>query len=334
MNRLLATIMISCFVHTSSFAQSAEDYSHEFETLKNSLLDASASNRKGSAKEIKEKAKQLDEFLSHIYIGRSEGELHNVLPFLCCRYEHTPMTMSAIINHEEMADTIQFVDGRWYITKDLSPDMDVDLLCFDNKLLGSNKQAIKTANSLKKKYTYPLGEELMGKKGSLFYVKDENLYYAAIESKKIPTFLILSNSEIINYASCLKAILKASRIESTYDEIITKYLNTTIDEHDVPIKSISKMIAGREVITTSIPQHSINASDIVNELVRERFMIAIGKDGKVGLLTAIALTGETDYQPVHVRLRMPSLAESDTRVQMSWKDFSNRTVALVKVDIY
>jgi len=63
-------------------------------------------------------------------------------------------------------------------------------------------------------------------------------------------------------------------------------------------------------------------------------MIAIDKDGNVGLLTAIALTGEKDYQPVHVRLRYPTIAKEEQRVQISWVDFFNCMVALVKVDIY
>ena len=63
-------------------------------------------------------------------------------------------------------------------------------------------------------------------------------------------------------------------------------------------------------------------------------MIAIDKDGNVGLLTAIALTGENNYQPVHVRMRLPTMAKEEQRVQMSWRDFSSRMVALVKVDIY
>ena len=63
-------------------------------------------------------------------------------------------------------------------------------------------------------------------------------------------------------------------------------------------------------------------------------MIAIDKDGNVGLLTAIALKGETDYQPVHVRMRFPTMSKDEQRVQMSWRNFSNQVVALVKVDIY
>ena len=187
---------------------------------------------------------------------------------------------------------------------------------------------------MKKKYTYSIGEELAGKKGSVFFVKEEGVYYAAIESKKIPAFAILSNSEIINYASCLKAILKASNIEASYDEIIGRYLGTTIDEKFVPTGSNDKTIAGRKVVTTFIPQTKVTATEIVNELIKERFMIAIDKDGNVGLLTAIALKGETDYQPVHVRMRFPTMSKDEQRVQMSWRNFSNQVVALVKVDIY
>lgn len=332
MRNLLIFIIISGFVHTTLFAQTCEDYSQKFEQLKSRLVETGSKN--GSVKDIKEVAKQLDAFLSHVYIGRSDGNAHNEIPFLTCRYEHAPLTTKGILIAGNQVDTIRFENGRWYITKELTPDMHVDLLCFDERYGVLNKKNIRTVDEVKKKYSFPLGEELVGKKGSVFFVKQENLYYAAIESKKIPAFKIHSNSEVINYASCLKAILKASGIEATYDEIIGKYLNTTVDEQFVPTKDCSKLIAGRKVVTTTIPQKSINASLIVEELVRERFMISIDKNGNIGLLTALALTGENDYQPVHVRLRMPMLSKEEQRVQMSWKDFSNRLVALIKVDIY
>lgn len=283
---------------------------------------------------MKDASRLLDAFLSHTCIGRFNGDSHNMMPFLTCRYENTPLTTSAILRCGTEADTIQFHNGKWYITKELSPDMEIDLLCFENTVGLPNKQFHKIIGAIQKKYTCQIGKELAGKKGSLFFVKGENLYYAAIESKKIPAFSILSNSEVINYASCLKTILLASNVEASYDEIIRQYLDTTIDERYIPTKRNCDSIAGRKVVTTFIPQTKVNATDIVNELLKERFLITIDKSGNVGLFTAIALTGENDYQPVHVRMRLPTMEKDEQRVQMSWRDFSNRVVALVKVDIY
>lgn len=332
MKRLFLVIYLMGYMQTSVFAQSLDAPSDEFAKLKNDMVEAC--NKEGGSKEIKSLAKQIDTFLSHINIGMSEGDTHNEIPFLSCQYDHTPMTMPAILIQGTTADTIQFQDGRWYISKELSPDMDIAVFCYDNQNTINNKKVKRTMDAMNKKHTYHLGDELVGKKGNLFFVKEENLYYAAIESKKIPTFAILSNNEVINYATCLKAILKASGIEVTYDEIIGKYLNTTIDEQFVPAKDRNSMLAGRKVVTTFIPQHSINASTLVDELIRDRFTIAIDKNGSIGILTAIALIGETEYQPMHVRLRVPSLVTGETRVQMSWRDFSNNIVTLVKVDIY
>lgn len=328
MKRLFIAIAIICLMQTTLFAQSTTEPSQQFVELKKGITKAS------KGKQMKEASKQLDAFLSHISIGRSDGNGHNIVPFLTCSYDNMPLTTPAILRCGAEVDTIQFQDGRWYITKDLSPDMEIDLVTIENGVGSNSKPIQKTMGAMRKKYTFQLGEELAGKKGSLFYVRDESLYYAAIESKKIPTFSILSNSEVINYASCLKAILKASGIEASYDEIIRQYLNTTIDEKFVPTKGNQNTIAGRKVTTTFVPQTKVEATVIVNELVKERFMIAIDKDGNVGLLTAIALTGENNYQPVHVRMRLPTMAKEEQRVQMSWRDFSNRVVALVKVDIY
>lgn len=55
----------------------------------------------------------------------------------------------------------------------------------------------------------------------------------------------------------------------------------------------------------------------------------------IAIFTFILLItiGEMDYQPVHVRMRLPILTKNEQRVQMSWKEFRNRMTALVKVDI-
>lgn len=328
MKRLFIAIAIICLMQTTLFAQSTTEPSQQFVELRKGITEAS------SGKQMKDASKQLDAFLSHISIGRSDGNGHNIVPFLTCSYDNMPLTTPAILRCGAEVDTIQFQDGKWYIIKELSPDMEIDLVCVENAIGSKSKQIQKAMGVLRKKYTYQLGEELAGKKGSLFYVKDENLYYAAIESKKIPAFSILSNNDVINYATCLNAILQASGIEASYDEIIRQYLNTTIDEKFIPTKNNGNTIAGRKVVTTFVPQPKVEATEIVNELIKDRFMIAIDKDGSVGLLTAIALTGENDYLPIHVRMRLPTMAKDEQRVQMSWKDFSNRVVALVKVDIY
>ena len=173
----------------------------------------------------------------------------------------------------------------------------------------------------------------LGSQDTLFFVKDEGLYYAAIASKDIPPFDILSNHQIINYASCLKAILQASGVKATYDEIIRKYLSTSIDKQVVPLQNRSKKIGGRRVLTTFIPQSEFDAQTIVNELLKKQMMIAIEKGGNVGLLTTISLANVNGYQPAYVRMRLPVLTKDEQRVQMSWKDFSHRAVPLVKVEI-
>lgn len=311
----------------ASLAQSTDAPSQTLSQLKAAFVGAS--NIKGA----KDVAKQLNEFLSHVKIERDSNTTHNMIPCLSCYYDSSPLSSSAILRIGAKADTIQFQNGQWHITEELMPDMEIDLLCLE-QVLGSNNKVTRKALGAIKKHIYKMNEELLGKRRTLFFVKEESMYYAAIESKKIPTFAILSNSEVINYASCLKAILKASGIDVTYDEIIGRYLNTTIDEIFVPMKGCDNVIAGRKVVTSFIPQNKFNANTIVDELLRERFMIAIDKNGNIGLLTAMALSGERDFQPIHVRLRMPMLAVDNQWVQISWRDFCDRVVTLVKVDIY
>jgi len=326
MRLLFITLLIS-ITQLSLVAQTTNNPSQTFFDLKSAFAGAS------KGKEIRELSKQLDNFLSHVKIERASGVSHNLVPYLTCYYNSLPLSTPAILSQEERLDTIQFQNGRWYITRDFSSDAEISLLCIEQPL-NNSKSAKKSLETLCKRHILKMNEELLGKNSPVFYVREENLYYAAIESKKIPSFEILSNSEILNYASCLKAILKASYIDATYDEILSTYLNTTLDEQFIPSKNCSNTIAGRKVVTTFLSKNKVNATTIVNELIRERFVIAIDKDGNVGLLTAVALTGETNYQPVHVRLRMPMTCGDNQRVQMSWEDFSSRLLAIVKVDIY
>lgn len=325
---LLFTIM--AVVYISSFAQVKQDPLQEFTQLKKAFVLASRDTK--NSKQIKEIINRIDEFLSHVRIERSNNLIHNMMPYLTCSYDNQPFSVSAYLKSEAKVDTITFQCGRWYISNDMIDGVEIDILSPD--MVINDKSAKKLMRKIVNKHLFKLDGDLSGKKGSLFFVKEENLYYAAIESKKIPAFLILSNSEVINYASCLKSILKASNIDVTYEEIIRQYMDITIDEQFVPTKNVHGILAGRKIVTTFISNIEYDAATIVNELIKERFMIAIDKDGNIGLLTAIALIGESDYQPTYIRLRMPILSKEDQRVQMSWRDFRNRTIALVKVDIY
>ena len=329
MKRDLLIILLAVLSSIPLSAQVMSDHSSEFAGLKSAFVDASH-NR--NTKQINSTATQLDEYLSHIQIVRSKDTKHNMVPYLMCLYDTIPLNTTALIRSSNGIDTIQFRDGKWYITKELAPDMVIDMLCFEQSI--SNKSAKKIIGTIQKKYTKVLGEELAGKKGSVFFVKGENLYYAAIESKKIPAFTILSNSEVINYASCLKTILAASGIDVSYDEIIGRYLRTSIDKHTFEANDLTDSIAQRRVVTSIIPQEDITASAIVDELLQEKFMIAITEDGQIGILTAIAMKEDKEYKPMHVRIRIPMIGGDGQRVQLTWDDFSNQVIALVKVEIY
>lgn len=329
MKRYLLIIILAVWSSIPLSAQVPPDPSSEFAELKSAFVDASHNKNTKQAKSI---ATQLDEYMSHIQIVRSKDTEHNMVPYLMCLYDTIPLTTFVLIRSSNGIDTIQFQDGKWYITKELEPNMVIDLLCFEQRI--NNKNAKKIIGAIQKKYAKVMGEELAGKKGSVFFVKGENLYYAAIESKKIPAFTILSNNEVINYASCLKAILAASGIDASYYEIIGRYLRTSIDEHTFEANGINDSIAQRRVVTSICPKEDITPSAIVDELLQEKFMIAIMEDSKIGILTAIAMKEDGKYKPTHVRLRIPTVGEEGQRVQLTWDDFSNQVIDLVKVEIY
>lgn len=330
MKRLLLLIMITSS-YITLFAQTEREPSQEFSLLKKSYL--TASKEKKTSKQLKELANRIDEFLSHVKIEKSSETCHNMIPYLTCTYDNYPLTIPACLKSSSQVDTILFQDGRWYLPDNIAEDIEIDILAHGMDI--NSKTAKKIMKTIENKHRFKIEECFLNKGDSVFFVKDENLYYVAIESKKIPTFDILSNNGVINYASCLKAILKASDINVTYDEIIRNYLCTTIDERFVPAVNTSNILAGRKVVTELIPQTNLDVTALVNELIKERFLITIDQNGNLGLLTAIAMTGETDYQPVYVRIRMPMMTgQEEQRVQMSWNDFYNHLFALMKVRIF
>lgn len=308
----------------TSLAQSNDDVIKKLSELKTNYICA------GNSKEIKDAIQQLDEFLSHVKIVQEINASHNIIPCFCCYYDSIPLAMSAILHTGTKADTIQFRNGKWYNMESVLPGSEIDLLCFEHSL---DNRKIAALKPLDNKYRYRMNN-MQEKSKTAFFVKEEGLFYAAIESKKIPSFSLVSNNEILNYASCLKLVLKASNVDATYDEIIRQYLNTTIDEQFLSLKDCKNTINGREVVTTFIPKKKVEPKVIVDELLKDRFMITIGNNGNIGVLTAIAITGKADYQPVLVRLRMPIPNSENPRVQLSWRDFYENIIALVKVDIY
>jgi len=328
--RLVLSFALSVLLHIPAIAQKAKyNPSKDFSELKKSFIQAGHDGK--PSKQMKVLAAQLDEFLSHVKIELDDNACHNMIPRFNCYFDDMPLSTTAYLRSSIQTDTIAFQDGKWYADTDIANDAKFDILMPGLDL--NNRAAEKLLREIEKKHSWVNANRRVAKPDTALYVKEENLYYAAISSKKIPPFEIMSNNAVINYASCLKTIFKASRIEATYDEIIGKYLGMTIDDSYVPSKNCSKEIAGRKVVTTFFPAASFTASTLVDELLQERFVIAIDKDGNVGLITAIAMTKEGDYHPIHVRMRLPLLVKDKT-VQMSWIEFCSRISSIIKTDVY
>ena len=120
MKKLFIAITIIGLMQTTLFAQSTTELSQQFVKLKKGITEAS------SGKQMKDASKQLDAFLSHMSRGRSDGNGHNIAAFLTCSFDNMPLTTPAILRCGAEVDTIQFQDGEWYITRELSTDMERD----------------------------------------------------------------------------------------------------------------------------------------------------------------------------------------------------------------
>ena len=328
MHKLFTTFIIVLLLQAPMMAQDKSDPSTEFANLKSSF--ETYSMEKNVYKDLKETAQFIDEFLTKVKFEYLSSCKHNMLPRVICKYDSIPISTSALLYNGNKADTIYFDSGVWIISDTIPNEMNFNLLCFDRGINVKNRLANKLANDIKMKHMVTIKEN----PGSLYFVAADSLYYAAISSKRIPAFKILSNSPLLNYATCLKTILNASGLDVTYDDIIHNYLSTVIDDERVPMVGCDGVIGGHRIETIFIPKECCNVSEIVEELIRERFMIVIDRGGNASLLTAISMRKETDYEPTAVRIRIPSLDDGQQRKQIDWTDFVNGLATLVKVNIY
>lgn len=306
----------------------ANNPSKSYELLKEAFAEASYLSDKNVS--LNKVYKCIQDFLTHISIDVIDKK-HNYERRFICRYDSLPLTAKGTFFCKDIENEIVFVDGLWIDNSNAILDNEFRLSVIDSHMPINKKN--KRAQSLLKKtqneYTFTF--TMMDKKKELFYVKDENLYYAAILSSEIPEFDIASDHSVLNLASCVKAILKASGTEAKYEDIIHNFLHTTIDEQYIPTTNYGDTIANRKVIVETILHDDISSNLIVNELLYEKFAIAIDKEGNASLITAIAFT--EDKLPVHVRMRLPSQPKGKQKVQVGWNSFIENTAYIIKISI-
>ncbi|MBO8458960.1 MAG: hypothetical protein IAA73_01290 [Bacteroidetes bacterium] len=302
-------------------------YDEALSLLKDAFITSSYSKKN---KELRKIAETLDDFLTHTTIKPGEIRHNEVLSFICY-YDSIPFEATLYLN-----DSVSLAVNNEKIYmgeyKNDTEEIHMGLMSTQLSVNPKNKHANKTLNKLIERHSKHFATKDFLQKSVLFYVKDENLYYAAIPSKEIPDFEITSDNDVINWASCIKVILQASGLDSDYEDIIHNFMHTSIDEAFLSFSNCGDSISGKKVTLNNISLEKLNAQIIVENLCYHRFLIAVDKKGKPSLITAIAL--DENHNPVHIRIRTPRFIKEEQRIQMSWQKFTQDMSMLFDLRVY
>ena len=174
---------------------------------------------------------------------------------------------------------------------------------------------------------------------NIFYVPKDSMYWAAFKSNEIPDFEILSNSETLNLASCIKTIFDASGVNVRLEKILDDFLEAELfDPHYELTKSFEIVYYSDDTLSytrnsVSVFSEPIEVQSIVFELTNGRHVIGIDKNGDPYLLTAISFTSEEDGEHAHkVKMRSPSICNQQ-KIEMDWNIFTNVFDRIVIINI-
>lgn len=342
-NRLIITIvLLTVTVEIKTFAQefhcdsilieantliSNHEYDKSFNILREGFIKASFSKKKNNIDKL---SLALDSFLSNVsFIPIQSGVLHNEIPALWCKYKDTVANVAAFLNGSTL---LVNKNGKLYMDSCLHDEFSLSLFHENDGMNSQNKYAKKVETDLIKKHTKQFSIKEIYNRSTVFFVKEEGLYYAAIPSKEIPPFEILSTNNILNFASCIKVILQSSRIESDYNDIIHNFLHSSINAHNISAIHYGDSIAQIKVSITKNSNKDRYAQIITDNLCNGRYLIAMNGSGSPLLVTAIAF--DEHNSPTYIRYRSPSMETKMQFIQGSWDEFQKDISLLFEISIY
>ena len=292
----------------------AKKPSEAFAILKKGL--SVPADRKQSDAGMEDVYSMIDDFLSHVSVEFGNGGRHNVVSRLMSRYDGILLEDNLIFFEPETDDS-----KRARVSKSTFGNM--------------REEVEKSVDSILKKHSYEINNV---NKSNLMYVKETGLYLVAIPSKDIPDFMFLSDNEVLNFAACLKAIIQSAGINVSYNEILGTLINSPVEEKKIRTdKNYTGILSGRKIDVQFISMEKYSLESVVSrELLDGNFLIAIGRGENTGLITYASLkkVATNEYEPIKIRMRIPTLPKTEQRKEISWSDFKANNLAIAVVNIY
>lgn len=176
------------------------------------------------------------------------------------------------------------------------------------------------------------------RKGEIFYSKDDGLYWAAIKTSYFKAHVARQRSENWCWAACTQMVLNYQGVNVSQEQIVERVFGFQIDrpgtaENIVQGASgwyVDGHTIGAKYDYSFIPQKLID--DLVNKYPLVVGLSMPGQNvGHAYVLTGLSFQKQGDViYPQSVILRDP-WPDNQSRVILSWDDFSSRAHTIVHI---
>lgn len=176
------------------------------------------------------------------------------------------------------------------------------------------------------------------RKGQIFYSRNEGLYWAAIETTYFKSYVARQRSENWCWAACTQMVLNYQGVSVSQEQIVERVFGSRVDRPGTA-QNIVQGASGWHIDGHTIRAKADNSFDpqmLINDLVNKYPLIVglsmPGQDiGHAYVLTGLSFhkQGSAIY-PQSVILRDP-WPNNESRIVLSWRDFSNRAHTIVHI---
>lgn len=176
------------------------------------------------------------------------------------------------------------------------------------------------------------------RKGQIFYSKDDGLYWAAIKTSYFKAHVARQRSENWCWAACTQMVLNYQGVNASQEQIVERVFGSCVDRPGTALNIVEGASGwyvdghtiGAKADNSFIPQKLID--DLVNKYPLVVGLSMPGQNvGHAYVMTGLSFQkqGDTIY-PHSVILRDP-WPDNQSRLVLSWSDFSRRAHTIVHI---
>lgn len=184
----------------------------------------------------------------------------------------------------------------------------------------------------------PLMAYSQNRKGQIFYSKNDGLYWAAIQTSYFKAHVARQRSQNWCWAACTQMVLNYQGVNVSQEQIVERVFGSRVDRpgsaQNIVQGASGWYVNGRTIGAKA--DHSFFPQKLIDDLVN-KYPLVVGLSmpgqnvGHAYVLTGLSFQkqGNSIY-PQSVILRDP-WPDNQSRVVLSWNDFSSRAHTIVHI---